>query len=276
MSEEDDDFVAPGSFGFDQEKTKKKPRAPGRIGSKGMQHSHPWDDNESELIIALRASGMSYVQTTKVDFPSWSYIGLRSKYLKLIELPKWKQRLGQLKGMGAFDQLQSICEAQLAVAHSRLLRTEELQSADFQGDATGPLGVDQRVVATTDSLMADATSARAANDEAVDFNIGDNTTLLKPESKPEPIRSGEDVDKDKKAVPSASKEKPTNTEDKTGDKNISKCGNLDKSDAPASSSTLDKVVVEIRETPEADRADSSRKIEVIVISSDDDDDDDDV
>lgn len=267
--EEDDKVVAPDPIGNGQEGRKKRFRAPGKIGSKGMPNSHPWDDNESELIIALRASGTSYVRTTKVGFPRWTYIGLRSKYLKLIELPKWKQRLEQIKEMDEFDQLQAICEAQLAVAHSRLHRTEQLQNAESQGDARGPLTVDKPVFFTADSLMADTTSAKAASDEAVNFNIGDDTPLLKPESKPEGVWGSEDVVKDKETMPPASKEEPT-AEDKTANKFISKYGNSNKSRAPASSSTLDKVVVEIRETPEPDRANPTRKIEVIVISSDDD------
>lgn len=56
---QDDDFVAPGLIGNAKGRTGKRSRQAGRIGSKGMPNSHPWDDNESELIMTLRASGVS-------------------------------------------------------------------------------------------------------------------------------------------------------------------------------------------------------------------------
>lgn len=272
---QDDDFVAPGSIGDAKGRTGKRSRRAGSIGSKGRPNSHPWDDSESELIMTLRASGVSYNEATKVNYPEWSYIGLRAKYLRLLELPRWKGRLEQLKEMDEFGQLQAVCEAQLAVAHSRLNRTKERPNTEQQKNGKGPVTANEGEFAATARIMSDTTLAKTANDEADNFDIDENTPLQKPGSKRRDVWSGKDVVKDKeKAIPPATEEQTT-TEDKPANVNDLKYENLNKSDVPASNSALDKTILEACETLEARRANSARKIDVIVINSSDDDSSDD-
>lgn len=270
-----DDIVAPGSIGNTQGRAEKRSKLAGRIGSKGMPNSHPWDDNESELIMSLRASGVSYNEATKVNYPEWSYIGLRAKYLRLLELPRWKKRFEQLKGMDEFGQLQAICEAQLAVAHSRLGRTKERQNTEQSENGKGSVTADKAEVAATENIMDDTTLAKTAKKEVDNSDMDESTPLQKPESKRKHIRSGKDVVKDtEKAIPSALEEQTT-SEDKPANENGLKHENLNKSDVPAGNSALDKAFSDTRETLEARRASSTRKIEVVVINSSDDDSSDD-
>lgn len=274
MDGPDDDFVVPGPIVSAKGGTGKKSKA-GKIGSKGMPHSHPWDDNESELIMTLRASGISYTEATKVHYPEWSYIGLRAKYLRLLELPRWKERFDQLKGMDEFGQLQAICEAQLAVAHSRLHQTKERQHTEQQRKGKGPATADKAEVATTTSNTDDNTLAKTGNDEFDNPDIDENTPLQKLESKRKRAWNVKDVVKIKqKAIPPSLDEQATK-EDKTAKEKNLKYENPNKYDVPAGKCALDKAVPEVRKRLDASRANSTRKIEVIVIDSSDDDSSDD-
>lgn len=152
---QDDDVDVPDSAGHvEQQIRKKKVRQPGKIGSKGMPSSHPWDDNESELVMALRASGMSYNETTKADFKHWSYIGLRTKYLKLVDMPRWKERFRIMREMTDFERLEAVHEAQLAVTHSRLQRIQDKQDTKAQGRRMESPGKDG--VASDDATLDNA------------------------------------------------------------------------------------------------------------------------
>lgn len=77
----------------------KKARTPQKNGCrKRTQYAYPWHDNESELAVALRTSGMSYDKAIMTNFKPWRNPGLQRKYLALLKLPKWKERLEPAPG----------------------------------------------------------------------------------------------------------------------------------------------------------------------------------
>lgn len=177
--------------------------------------------------------------------------------------------------MDEFGQLQAICEAQFAVAHSRLHRTDERPSTEQPKNGKGPVTADEAEVAATASIMDGTKLAKTADDEADNFDIDKNTPLQKPESKRKHVWSGKGVVNEKGEAIMPALEEQTTTEDKPANGNDFKYENLNKSDVPAGTSAMDKAVPEVRERLEARRANSTRKIEVIVIDSSDDDSSDD-
>lgn len=83
------------------EKTKRK--------IQGRTTRKSWDDSESELLVALRANGITWVRIVREYFPHWSHPGLMSKYNRLTATqPTLKTRLEK---MGPSEQLQVITRA---------------------------------------------------------------------------------------------------------------------------------------------------------------------
>lgn len=139
---------------------------------------------------------MTYIDMTRTGFDHWSYIGLRAKYLRLLKLPKWKNRLGQIEAMDEFDRLEAVCEAQLDVANSRLQRTQGKQDLKAKGREKGPLATRSNGVAADDNIKDDATLGNPAQEEVGDAGIDDTAApQQKPQGKRKYVFSGKYVGK---------------------------------------------------------------------------------
>lgn len=92
---------------------------------KAKRQQFTWGDDESELLVALRALGFSYAKISERDFQGWSQQGLRRKFLKIIENEsRWKLRFEALQRKDKYEQLAIIALAQGAVARSRIRRVQ--------------------------------------------------------------------------------------------------------------------------------------------------------
>lgn len=247
-----------------EEQTEKKTRGTGKNGSKkGLPRSHPWDDTDSELLVALRANGTSFNEVTKTNFKQWSCIGLRAKYLRLLRLPKWKDRLGHIGGMTQFDRLGAICEAQLHKAHSCLRRTKNKQGTKAQGKEKWSL---------TDNFIEDDSLESSASDGIDDYEIDEIPLQQKPKGKCQYVRSGKYSGNIKKKSMMHVMEEPATEDDHRTSRNDALQEKTKESDAAGdTNNTVDKTIPEIHETPPSNVASSVRVPEVIVIDSSDDD-----
>lgn len=92
-----------------------------RGGQKGVRAQHDWDDFESELLVALRARGLSFPKIAERDFPSWSGVGLglKLKLDRLRKIERWEARFLTIHSMDESEQLATIALAQEAVARAR-------------------------------------------------------------------------------------------------------------------------------------------------------------
>lgn len=158
-------------------------------GRQSMFEPHPWDENEAELLIALRARGFSYHKLLERDFTSWSY-GIRGKEIKLRKTDRWEARFQAILSMNETEQLATIASAQAAVARSRRRRAPAEKESAGEADAANHMVAHE--TATTESLErapAEATDA-AGVDESPGSDREDVDACEIPESPdPEVARS---------------------------------------------------------------------------------------
>lgn len=103
-------------------------------GRQSKFERHPWDENESELLVALRARGLSYHKLLKHDFASWS-MAISHKMAKLRATERWEARFQAILRMNETKQLATIASAQAAVARSRRRRARAVQEVPDGADA---------------------------------------------------------------------------------------------------------------------------------------------
>lgn len=241
----------------------------------GMTRAHPWHDNESELVIALRASGLSYLEITVAGFEHWSYRGVRPKCLSILETPMWKGRLRQIEEMDDFERLEVVVAAQVAMACFRLQRTRGQQILKAQGRVRRPPEEDGDTA--DDNIVDDTTLDNTANDEDDDPEINETPPQL-PESKHEYEPSGKSVGKFKKKMGPALDEQTKTTKEKKANRigNGRWGGGASQSYAAANDTVVnnDAPPAEIRGTPDPEVADSARFAGTQPLDLDDDSDDD--
>lgn len=108
--------AAPG----EKEPSKKKTKFNGR---KGQPYRYPWDESESELLMALRAKGLAFSKIQAQHFPQWSVIGMTYKFHRLTrEEPRLMARYEEIRGMTDAQKLALIVIAEAAVARARSQR----------------------------------------------------------------------------------------------------------------------------------------------------------
>lgn len=139
----------------------KKRRSDGR---QSKRKRYPWDDNESELLIALRARGFSYNKLRERDFSCWSFCGIRNKLIKIRGFERWEARFQAILRMNGTEQLATIASAQAAVAHSRRRRAQAEQEGADKADAASNVATQETAI--TGSL--ERASAEAADEATTD------------------------------------------------------------------------------------------------------------
>lgn len=157
---------------------------------------HPWDESETELLLALRARGEAYVKLRQKFFPKWnSDVGLLQKLQKAKKEPRWAARFEEVKAMDKGDQLAVIVRAEAAVARARRQRSaqeqekfDDLHSAD-EGERTD-----------SQQALGDAFYAEEgrSTSEAEEDNANDGNNLKRPSSVTcaKPASSHEDTEDD--------------------------------------------------------------------------------
>lgn len=216
---------------------------------------------------------MSYKEATETDFKHSSYLGLRLRYLELLKLPRWKDRLGQLETMDSFGQLESVCKARLGVARSRLQRTQGKQGTQCQGKEEGLPAAKDDNVAANDNITDDNTQKSPVTDGVDESEIDKIGPQQTSQGERKYVHSGRNVGKSKKNTTAhvSERQAPATTKDHKTHRH----GMLqEKRSEPATAGNtnpMDEAVPEICETPQPDVASVVKAPEVIVIGSSDDD-----
>lgn len=146
-------------------------------GRRDNRQKRPWDDEESEMVVALRAAGLTYTALSEGDFKGWSRVGIRNKFLRLTENePRWKARFEAIQRMDEYEQLATIAFAQGAVAQSRSRRAHAEREDEDADDAENP--VSENAVENPDPETARTTPAekddnQSLNDESEDESDSD-------------------------------------------------------------------------------------------------------
>lgn len=134
-----------------------------------------WSDSESELLVALRACGMSYPTIRRRHFPEWkSSSGLHGKLSTLKEQSQWQTRFTKVQRLSEIEQ-RAVVEGAAAVVHhvrNQRFRQGQDEEEDIEVVAHGVVGTAgvKDVDAAEDNSHVDDT----AGDEVTDGNSTHN------------------------------------------------------------------------------------------------------